>query len=144
MAKLTEKQKQFCDYYLETANGTESAIRAGYSKKTAPEIASENLNKPNIRAYIDERIEKADSKRIASANEVLEFFSGVMRGEIRDQFDLDPALTDRINAGKELAKRYGLDKKTEDKKKERIQVVICSADDEDDEDDDEYDEYDED
>ena len=32
--KLTEKQKRFIDYYIETANATESAKRAGYSEKT--------------------------------------------------------------------------------------------------------------
>ena len=137
MAKLTEKQKRFADYYIETGNGTQSAIRAGYSEKVAKETAYENLTKAHIREYIDEHIEKADNNRIASANEVLEFLTGVMRGEIKDQFELDPSLSDRISASKELAKRYGLDKKKEETKKERIQVVICSADDEDDDEDDE-------
>lgn len=81
MAKLTEKQKRFCEYYLQTGNATESATRAGYSKKTAKVTASENLTKPNIRSYIDERMEKADKERIASANEVLMYLTSVMRGK---------------------------------------------------------------
>ena len=44
--------------------------------------------------------------RVASADEVLQFFSSVMRGEVKDQFGLDAALSDRLNAGKELMKRY--------------------------------------
>jgi phage terminase small subunit len=44
--KLTEKQKRFCDYYIETGNATEAAIRAGYSNKTARFIGAENLTKP--------------------------------------------------------------------------------------------------
>ena len=45
---LTEKQKRFCDYYIEDPNATQAAIRAGYSKKTARFIGNENLTKPNI------------------------------------------------------------------------------------------------
>lgn len=55
MAKLNERQKRFCDEYLIDLNATQAAIRAGYSEKTANRIASENLSKPDILAYIDER-----------------------------------------------------------------------------------------
>lgn len=43
MIKLTTKQKRFADNYIKTGSATQSAIEAGYSKKTAPTIASENL-----------------------------------------------------------------------------------------------------
>jgi len=56
MAKLTEKQKTFCDEYLIDLNATQAAIRAGYSPDSAKEIGCENLTKPNIRAYIDKEI----------------------------------------------------------------------------------------
>lgn len=56
MAKLTKKQKMFCDEYLIDLNATQAAIRAGYSSESAKEIGSENLTKPNIRAYIDKEI----------------------------------------------------------------------------------------
>ena len=52
MTKLTEKQKRFADYYIETGNGTEAAVKAGYSKKTARVIGQENLLKPAIKNYI--------------------------------------------------------------------------------------------
>ena len=51
--KLTPKQKAFADYYIETGNATEAAIRAGYSKKTARVIGQENLTKPAIKQYIE-------------------------------------------------------------------------------------------
>ncbi|MFN8502350.1 terminase small subunit [Kouleothrix sp.] len=54
-AKLTLKQKLFCDWYLKLANGTQAAIKAGYSEHTAQSIATENLTKPLIQAYINER-----------------------------------------------------------------------------------------
>ena len=52
--KLTRKQERFCEEYVIDFNGTRAAIAAGYSEKTAAEIASENLTKPNIQNYIDE------------------------------------------------------------------------------------------
>ena len=106
MDKLTPKQKAFCDYYIITMYATEAAIKSGYSKKTAKVIGSENLSKPYLKQYIDERMKEIEDKRIASIKEVMEFYSSVMRGEIKDQFDLDASLQDRIKAATELVKRY--------------------------------------
>lgn len=104
--RLTPKQKAFAEYYLELGNATEAAKKAGYSKRTAARIGSENLQKPDISAYIAERMQRQDEARVASADEVLRFFSSVMRGEVKDQFGLDASLSDRLNAGKELMKRH--------------------------------------
>ena len=103
---LTPKQKAFADYYIECGNSTEAARKAGYSEKTSRSIGAENLTKPDISAYIAERMQAKNDARVASADEVLQFFSSVMRGEVKDQFGLDAALSDRLNAGKELMKRY--------------------------------------
>lgn len=108
MDKLTVKQQAFADYYLETGNATEAAIRAGYSKKTAKVIGAENLTKPYLKTYIDERLKVMESKRIASGEEVLQYLTKVMRGEERDQFDLDASLQDRTKAAELLGKRYNL------------------------------------
>ena len=43
---------------------------------------------------------------VADADEVLRFYSAVMRGEVKDQFGLDASLTDRLKAGDALMKRY--------------------------------------
>ena len=104
--KLNRRQKAFADFYLECGNATEAARKAGYSEKTCRSIGAENLTKPDISAYIAERMQPIEKDRIASADEVLAFFSSVMRGEVKDQFGLDAALSDRLNAGKELMKRY--------------------------------------
>lgn len=104
--KLTLKQKAFADAYIETGNQTEAARRAGYSKKTAQQIGNENLSKPVVSAYIAQRMNDLEAQRVASADEVMRFFSSVMRGEVKDQFGLDASLQDRLNAGKELMKRY--------------------------------------
>ena len=103
--KLTQKQKIFCEEYIKTGNASDAARKAGYSPKTAPFIGAENLKKPQISAYIKSRLDEQDAALVADANEVLRFYSAVMRGEIRDQFGLDPSLADRIKAADSLAKR---------------------------------------
>ena len=103
--KLTEKQKRFIDYYIETANATESAKRAGYSEKTAKNIGAENLTKLN--SYIQERLQEKENQRIASQDEVLEYLTKVMRGQEKDQFGLDASLQDRTKCAELLGKRYG-------------------------------------
>lgn len=49
---MTKKQQRFADEWLIDLNGTQAAIRAGYSPDTAASIASENLKKPEIKKYI--------------------------------------------------------------------------------------------
>lgn len=115
--ELTPKQKAFADYYLETGNATEAAKRAGYSENSAKQIGTENLSKPSISQYIAERQKQLEDKRIADISEVLQFFTSVMRGEVKDQFDFDPSLSDRLSAGKELMKRY---EKGDDGKKDAL------------------------
>ena len=103
--KLTEKQKRFIDYYIETANATESAKKAGYSEKTAKNIGAENLTKLNL--FIQKKLEEKQNNRIASQDEVLEYLTRVMRGEEKDQFNLDASLQDRTKCAELLGKRYG-------------------------------------
>ena len=105
---LTPKQKAFADEYLRCGNATEAARKAGYSAKTAEVIGCENLKKPNISEYIGERLKKIEEDRIASADEVLRFYSSVMRGEVTDQFGLEAALDTRLKAADSLMKRFAV------------------------------------
>lgn len=107
--KLTPKQKAFADYYIECGNATEAARKAGYQSKSLGEDAAKTLKSPKVSAYIAERLGAQDKKRVADADEVMEFYTAVMRGEVKDQFGLDTALSDRLKAGAELlGKRFGL------------------------------------
>jgi phage terminase small subunit len=49
---LTTKQRLFVEYYLQSFNATQAAIKAGYSERSARSIAAEVLAKPDIRAEI--------------------------------------------------------------------------------------------
>lgn len=102
---LTQKQKRFCEEYIKTTNASAAAVAAGYSKKTAGAIGAENLKKPQIAAYIKKRLDEQDAALVADSNEILKFYTAVMRGEVKDQFGLDSSLTDRLKAADSLAKR---------------------------------------
>ena len=118
--RLTEKQKAFCDYYIETLNATESAIRAGYSKNSAAETGYENLRKPHIKNYIDKRLKQLEDERIAKADEVLQYLTAVMRGEEKEKFiifnddgeevevEAPAKIKERTKAAELLGKRYTL------------------------------------
>lgn len=118
--KMTVKQKRFCDEYIITGNATQSAISAGYNKKTAGQTGAENLKKPQIAAYIDERIQQIESEKIAEASEVLKYLTSIMRGGEKEQTlrgvgegvqtidDIEVSAKDRIKAAELLGKRYRL------------------------------------
>ncbi|HII4440516.1 TPA: terminase small subunit [Clostridium perfringens] len=122
--KLTQKQKAFAEYYIETGNATESARKAGYKGKNLNRIASENLSKLDIKSYIDEKMKELESKRIAKAEEVLEYLTRVLRGEETEQvvvtenigdfmsearvIDKELSAKDKIKAAELLGKRYRL------------------------------------
>lgn len=83
--KMTEKQMRFCDEYLTDMNATQAAIRAGYSEKTAYSQGQRLLKNVEVKAYIDEQIERIHSEKTADAQEVLEYLTAVMRGEHKEQ-----------------------------------------------------------
>lgn len=101
---LSQKQFDFLEYWIQTNNCTESAIKAGYSEKTANVQGSRFLNTDKAKQYITERMAELDAEKIATSDEVLQYLTSVMRGEVKDQFDLDPSLSDRNKAADMLAK----------------------------------------
>lgn len=61
--KLTPKQKAFVrEYKKNGGNGTQAAIKAGYSEKTARKIASENVTKPDIKEALAQEEKKLQEK----------------------------------------------------------------------------------
>lgn len=102
---LTPRQKLFCQYFVELGNGTQAAIKAGYKEKTAGWMASQNLQKQNIREEIERIKAPLENHHIATGKEVMEFFTKMMNGEIKDAFGLDASNSDRLKAANELAKR---------------------------------------
>lgn len=120
--RLTPKQQAFCDYYIETGNATEAYKRAGYSVRSDNAAGVEGhklLRNPKIKQYIAERMAEKEEERIASQDEVLEFLTKVMRGEVTEETpiimkdkwvmtDKEPSIRERVKAAEQLGKRYAL------------------------------------
>lgn len=124
MGKMTLKQQRFCDEYLIDLNATQAAIRAGYSEKTARAIGNENLTKPDIKAYIENRMAEKEKELIADQDEVLKYLTSVLRGKSQSTEIVvegtgdgcseartilkEPSEKDRLKAAELLGKRYGI------------------------------------
>lgn len=117
---MTPRQQKFCDEYLISGNATDAAIKAGYSPKTAYSMGNENLNKPELKAYIETELNKIHSAKIADAEEVMKYLTAVMRGEHTEEIPLlcgdgcqeltqkEVGAKERLKAAELIGKRYGL------------------------------------
>lgn len=124
---LTERQKRFCDEYLISLNAVSAYKKAGYTVKNNNVAAVEGcklLKKPEIKEYIRESMESKREEVIASQDEVLEYFTSVMRGKSRTMVIVmegtgkgytkakymikTPEERERLKAAELLAKRYDL------------------------------------
>ena len=103
---LTEKQKRFIDYYIETGNASKASELAGYKGKNLNTVGAQNLAK--LSKYVNLKLASKDKERIASQDEVLEYLTRVMRNEEKDAFGLDASLQDRTKCAELLGKRYAL------------------------------------
>lgn len=124
MAKrgLTNKQKRFIEAYLVSFNASDAALKAGYSKKTAPFIGAENLKKPQIADAIAKAQRKTSEKMMITKEDIL---NGLQ--EIAESKD-NPAAA-RTSAWTTMAKMLGhmVDRhKIEADSKLTIQVVDYS------------------
>ena len=104
--ELKQKHKEFADYYIETGNKTQSYMKAypNCTYASADASARKLLENTRIIEYINEKTKPKEDKRVASAQEVMEFLTDVMRGKVKDR-GRAPSLYDRKDAAKELAKR---------------------------------------
>lgn len=111
--KLTPKEDAFISLYIEFGDATKAAEEAGYvirdsyKNKVAQyrKKGQSLLAKDYIRDEIAYRTKELNSSKIANAEEVLMYLTAVMRGEEKDQFNLDVSISDRTAAAKELNRR---------------------------------------
>lgn len=121
MADLTEKQKRFCDYYIETGNATEAYKKAykNNNQRTSESNGSRLLSNDKVKNYIDERLKQIESKRIADAKEVMEYLTKILRNQEQEEVVIvsengpeiikkDVSIKDRNKAAELLGKRYAL------------------------------------
>ncbi len=117
MSKLTIKQKKFADEYIISGNASEAALKAGYKNEVS---GRENLQKPTVKSYIEERMKELDEESIADQKEVLQYLTRVMRGKETEEVlasvgnfeqeikNISVGAKDRIKAAELIGKRYSL------------------------------------
>lgn len=130
---MTDKEELFALEYLIDLNPYQAAIRAGYKERTAQhayEWLQDTLSnptskrhlpfKPYLKEYIDKKLDEIKSDKIADATEVLEFFTSVMRGEVKEETlrfvgdgvqridEIASNTRERCNAAERLGKYYSL------------------------------------
>lgn len=87
--ELSGKRKLFCVEYLKDMNGTQAAIRAGYSPGTAQEQASRLLSNSMVKAEIEANMRKKLSKVEVSVERVLAEIARLAFFDPRKLFDDD-------------------------------------------------------
>jgi len=139
---LSEKQKQFCDYYLTTLNATEAARLAGYASVNPEAMrvkAYRLMREEAIQEYIADKLQHKEEGMIVKQNEILQYLSGCIRGtetekhitvlrtgnkgayeDVIVETDLVLKAKDRIRAAEVMAKIY----KLMDNYKEKEPVII--------------------
>jgi len=103
--KLNARQKAFCEFYVASGNATDAAIKAGYSKRTAKSIGQRLLTFVDIKNYIDELMQKLESERIATAEEVLQNLTAMMRGEIQEEIIVVEGEGDGVSSARIMKKQ---------------------------------------
>ena len=136
---MTEKQKIFADEYIICLNATK-AYKKAYPNVKKDEVARANgsrlLTKANVKAYINEQLEKLQSERVADQQEVMEYLTAVMRGKKTEPLlvldgegkqkviDAIPPVQARTKAAELLGKRYRL---FTDKQEVEVQGTVVFA-----------------
>ncbi len=118
--KLTIKQQKFADEYIITGNAYRSAIEAGYSENYAKGNVVKLLENERVKAYIEERLDEIKSEKVADQQEVMEFLTAIMRGEVKEPVPildgdgtqrvvaLTPNAQSRKAAAELIGKRYAM------------------------------------
>lgn len=121
---MTSKMKKFCLEYANTGNATQSAKSAGYSEKTAKSQGERLLRNPQVKQFLQELADEMQSSKIASAREMQEVLTSIIRGEFEEEVIVvegcgdgiseavikkkKPSTRDAIKAIETLAKMQGL------------------------------------
>ena len=105
-APLTPAEQKFIYNYIENGGYSDKALRdTGIETSNYKSAARRMLARPNVQAEIKRIMEETRKETVAMASEVMEYFTSVMRGEVKDQFGLEAPLSERTKAAQELAKR---------------------------------------
>lgn len=102
---LSFKEAKFIEYLVAGKSEKEAYHMAGYNGVNPARQIKCLLGKAYIQDELEYRYQKAKEANIADAIEIMQYYTDVMRGVVKDQFGLDAPLTERTKAANELAKR---------------------------------------
>lgn len=139
---MTDKQRKFCDEYLIDCNATRAYRKAYPNVKkdsSAAVCAAKLLRIAKVQEYINEQLEKISSEKIATAEEVMQYLTSVLRGESQSEIvvvegvgdgcsdarrmNKAPDEKERLKAAELLGKRYGLFKESVNLEVEPVMLV---------------------
>lgn len=118
--ELTPRERRFIGEYIKEQNATKAAIGAGYGEKAAHVTGSRLLKKAKVLAEIRRIQQEQLDKASATAVEITEFLTSVMRGETTDEVviknaggghakvETRAAIKDRIRAAELLGRRLNI------------------------------------
>lgn len=100
MSEINARQKKFADEYIISGIAEKAALNAGYSKNYARSQAHNLLANVGIQKYIEEQNKKIESSKIASMQEIKEFWTATL-------YEVEYEIRDRMRASELLAKSHG-------------------------------------
>lgn len=111
--RLSPKEDKFITLYIKYADPMMAAKEAGYAIRPTYKNKERQwkkkgealLERDYIQNELAHRLEMFKSEKIADTEEILMYLTAVMRGEEKDQFDMDVSISDRTAAAKELSRR---------------------------------------
>lgn len=131
--RLSPKEDRFISLYIKYSDATQAAKEAGYTVRAERKdkeaqyikIGKKILSRDYIKDEIAFRSEEFRNSQIADTNEILMYLTNVMRGNIKDQFDLDASLQERTSAAKELNRRlHELELATDNSASREVHLVL--------------------
>lgn len=115
--KLTPKQEKFCIEYTKDLNGTQSAIRAGYSEKTANEQSTRLLTNVHVKERIEELLKKSEKRAEITMDDIRKGVADIATSE-------EEKSADRLKAFDMLTKMFGGYEEHNDQKKPDLKATI--------------------
>ena len=105
---MIKRMKDFADFYLETGNIYQSAIKAGYSENYAKTNASKLLEKDSVKTYIEEKLAEIQSQRIATVTEVMEYLTKGLRQELEEEVVVVEGCGEGCSDARIIKKKIGI------------------------------------
>ncbi|MGL5427759.1 MAG: terminase small subunit [Cetobacterium sp.] len=102
---LTEKQRKFCVYYMQSFNATQSAIKAGYSKDSAMEQGCRLLRNIKVKEYLTELKENYEYDDFLTTKMLLERHKKIAFSDYKEFVNSDGEVTDLSNVDGTLIRK---------------------------------------